>query len=342
MKFDVVIGNPPYQMDRSGTRDKQIYPDFMDSAYDIGDKAILITPGRFLFNAGDTSVAWNRKMLDDPYLKVIDYEPKSMNVFDNTDIKGGVTITYRDSADKGTPIDVFIPHVHLQSIADKVWLIHGDDDDLSKISYSAASYRLSDIMHNENPTAFSMLSDGNEYQIVNNIFEKLSDVFHINVDDESDYVSILGRSRSEGRISRWILGKYIDTPNNFDKYKVFLPASNGSGALGEVLSTPLIGQPLVGHTQTFMSFGSFDDEVGANALMSYLKSKFARSLLGILKVTQHNPSKTWRYVPLQDFTENSDIDWTKSIPEIDQQLYKKYNLSDEEIEFIETHVKEME
>ena len=64
-------------------------------------------------------------------------------------------------------------------------------------------------------------------------------------------------------------------------------------------------------------------------------------MLGILKVTQDNHPRTWEYVPLQDFTPNSDIDWSKSISEIDQQLYKKYNLNEEEIEFIETHVKEM-
>ena len=60
-----------------------------------------------------------------------------------------------------------------------------------------------------------------------------------------------------------------------------------------------------------------------------------------LKVTQDNKKRTWKNVPLQDFTINSDIDWTKSISEIDQQLYKKYNLSLDEIDFIETHVKEM-
>ena len=64
-------------------------------------------------------------------------------------------------------------------------------------------------------------------------------------------------------------------------------------------------------------------------------------MLGILKVTQNNAKPTWKYVPLQDFTSNSDIDWSKSIHEIDLQLYKKYGLDEKEIEFIETHVKEM-
>ena len=76
--------------------------------------------------------------------------------------------------------------------------------------------------------------------------------------------------------------------------------------------------------------------------MKYVKSKFARTMLGVLKITQDNPREKWSKVPLQDFTSNSDIDWSKSVSEIDQQLYKKYNLSDEEINFIESKVKEME
>ena len=76
--------------------------------------------------------------------------------------------------------------------------------------------------------------------------------------------------------------------------------------------------------------------------MKYIKTKFARALLGVLKVTQDNPPDKWEYVPLQDFTSSSDIDWTQSVAEIDVALYKKYNLSDEEIEFIETHVKAMD
>ena len=65
-------------------------------------------------------------------------------------------------------------------------------------------------------------------------------------------------------------------------------------------------------------------------------------MLGILKITQHNSAEKWQYVPLQNFTPTSDIDRSKSIAEIDQQLYKKYDLTPDEIRFIETHVKEME
>lgn len=121
-----------------------------------------------------------------------------------------------------------------------------------------------------------------------------------------------------------------------------MPAANGTGALGEKLSTPFIGEPLVGITQTFISFGSFETQVEAEAMLKYIKTKFTRTLLGVLKITQGNNRETWAKVPLQDFTKKSDINWTKSVPEIDQQLYKKYELNEEEIGFIESMIKPME
>lgn len=106
--------------------------------------------------------------------------------------------------------------------------------------------------------------------------------------------------------------------------------------MGEVVSTPLVGW-----TQTFMGLGTFNNRLEADNALKYFKSKFARTMLAVLKITQDNPISTWAKVPLQDFTANSDIDWTKSVAEIDQQLYMKYGLDDTEIQFIETHVKEM-
>ena len=159
--------------------------------------------------------------------------------------------------------------------------------------------------------------------------------------DGNDYIQLLGLQNSQ-RVYKWVRRDYISQPSSLTKNKVFIPAANGSGALGEVLSTPLIGTPLIGTTQTFLTIGSFDTEDEANAALKYVRSKFARALLGVLKVTQHNTSEKWKYVPLQDFTAASDIDWSKPIPAIDQQLYEKYGLDAIEVEFIESHVKEME
>ena len=121
-----------------------------------------------------------------------------------------------------------------------------------------------------------------------------------------------------------------------------IPKANGSGAIGEVLSTPLIGTPLIGYTETYISIGETNSRQEAEAILKYVKSKFARCMLGILKITQNNAKPTWAYVPLQDFTPNSDIDWSKSVRAIDRQLYAKYGLSDEEINFIEDKIKPME
>ena len=88
--------------------------------------------------------------------------------------------------------------------------------------------------------------------------------------------------------------------------------------------------------------GNFDTEIEADALVKYLKTKFARALLGILKVTQDVTPRVWGLVPQQDFTPSSNLDWSQSVADIDRQLYAKYGLGDDEIEFIESHVKEMD
>lgn len=89
------------------------------------------------------------------------------------------------------------------------------------------------------------------------------------------------------------------------------------------------------------SRGLIDIKDEADAALKYVKSRFARTLLGILKVTQDNSKETWRFVSLQDFSAQSNIDWSKSVAEIDQQLYKKYDLSPDEIDFIEKMIKSM-
>ena len=99
--------------------------------------------------------------------------------------------------------------------------------------------------------------------------------------------------------------------------------------------------PNIGFTFSFISFGSFDSKNDADALLKYLKTKFTRTLLGVLKVTQHNLPATWMKIPLQDFTTSSDIDWSKSVAEIDEQLFLKYKLDNNEIEFIHNIIKPM-
>ena len=337
MKFDVVIGNPPYQ-ETGEARDEPIYHFFIDEAIKIADKSILITPARFLFKAGQTPKNWMEKMLEDKHLKVQFYELKSGKVFTGTDIKGGVAITYRDADKDLGPIGVFTIFEALNSIVKKIEK-HPNFETFSDLVYPQGIYRFSNQLFSDYPNAEKLQGKGTKNKIVSKSLTQLDFVFKNK--EEKDHVALLGRIGSE-RVYRYINKKYLDLPETFENYNVFVPEANGSGALGEVLSTPLIGEPLIGHTDTFLSIGNFKTKFEADACIKFIKTKFARVLLGVLKVTQHNSRKTWYYVPLQDFTVNSDIDWTQSVADIDRQLYQKYDLSPEEIAFIETHVREMD
>lgn len=336
--FDYVIGNPPYQEETKDTSDKPVYHTFMDAAYEVGEKVELITPARFLFNAGKTPKSWNEKMLHDPHLKVLSYEQDSGKVFNGTDIKGGVAITYRDANHNFGIIEVFTHFEALRTIKDKV--IRTRTLCLDSWVYAPESYKLTDKLHADFPNVEKLLSKGHKYDVTTNIFEKLCGIVFFDEPKSNAYVGLYGLQKTV-RCTKYIKSDYIKTPDNFMKWKVFLPKANGSGAIGEVLSTPVIGQPVIGHTQSFISIGSLDSEYEAKALLKYIKTRFARTMLGILKITQDNKKSVWKYVPIQDFTSTSDIDWTKSTHDIDLQLYRKYGLDETEIEFIETHVKEM-
>ena len=338
-KFYAVIGNPPYQETVEGTSDKPIYNYFIDEAYKVSERTELITPARFLFNAGKTPKDWNRKMLDDPHLKVVDYQQKSDTVFPNTDIKGGVAVTYWEGGKVLGPIGVFSPYNELRSIQIKVspWL--AKQGLLSDIMHLQNRFNLAALYEDYPEARESISSNGKERRIVTSSFNKLNCFSDEKQGDDS--IQIVGLLTGNKRRYRWIQRKYVEDNGNLTKYKVILPMANGSGAIGEVLSTPLIGEPLIGYTQSFMGIGACDEIDDAKAIMKYIKTKFARTLLGILKITQHNTPEKWAYVPLQDFTSNSDIDWSQSVADIDRQLYAKYGLDDNEIEFIESHVKEM-
>ena len=344
MKFDYVIGNPPYQDNTLGdnaTYAPPVYHLFLDAAYTVSDRVELIHPARFLFNAGSTPKDWNKKMLNDEHFKVLFYEQDSSKVFRNTDIKGGVVVTYRDTTRVYGAIETFTPFEELNSIMRKVEKSKNFSS-LSDVVFSAYSNKFTKIMHKEHPEVISIMSKGHAFDLKSNVFEKLPNIFlEEKPEDGNVYCKFIGLIKNK-RTFRYIKKSYVEDTDNLGKYKVLMPAANGSGAIGEVLSTPLIGEPLIGGTESFISIGSLDTSEEAEALLKYVKSKFARTLLGILKITQHVTPEKWKYVPQQDFTPNSDIDWSKSIAEIDRQLYKKYGLTPDEIKFIETHVKEME
>lgn len=343
MRFDFVVGNPPYQDEIVGEQKNYmppIYHLFMDAAYSVSNRVELITPARFLFDAGSTPSVWNQRMLADKHFKVLHYEPISSNLFPNTGFRGGVAITYRDLEKDFGAIEVFTPYNELNDILRKILPIVRNHS-LAEIAISRTSYRLTDTMHKENPEAISCLTKGHSYDMATNIFDLLPFVFHTNKpNDGKEYIMVVGRENNE-RCFKYIRRDYVNDVSNLTAYKVLLPEAAGSGEYGEALPSSIIGTPGLANTETFLSIGSFVEENEALHLQQYIKTKFVRGLLGIMKVTQHITPIKFKYVPLQDFSSSSDIDWSQSIESIDSQLYDKYGLSEEERNFIETHVKEM-
>lgn len=350
MKFDFAIGNPPYQDETLGDNKgyaPPVYNKFLDAAYEVADKTIMIHPARFLFNAGSTPKSWNEKMLNDPHVQILYYESDSSKVFSNTQIQGGLVVSYRDDNKEFGAIEVFTPYPLLNTILHKV-KTNSKFSPLSDIAVSSYAYHFTRKLYEEVPDAKGKQSDGHEFDLKSNVFSRLPQPFYDEVpDDDHEYIQIFGRENSE-RAYKYIRRDFINSVKNLDYYKIFLPKADGAaGQIGlpvpaRIIGKPELAKPMVGATESFLSIGAFSTEIEVIAAIKYVKTKFARALFGILKTTQDVTPDKWKYVPLQDFTPSSDIDWTKSVRDIDHQLYRKYGLAPEEIDFIEKHVKEME
>lgn len=332
--FDYVIGNPPYQeeTESDSTRKPPIYNAFMDACYEIASATELITPARFLFDAGYTPKAWNEKMLNDDHFKVLLYEHDSAKVFPNTDIKGGVIISYRDENKEFGAIEIFTKYSELTAILQKVR--KRSDVFLDEIISSPLSYKVSDCMLREHPDSVGRLRTS--------AFSKLSDIFYEeNPFDGHEYIGMIGLLDGK-RVKRYVRKDYIiDGSNLLNKYSLLVAKASGTGTFGETLSEFSVAEPGVAYTQTFIGIGKCDTQYEVDNIAKYIKCKFARAMLGVLKITQDCPGPKWKYVPIQDFSASSDIDWSQPISVINRQLYAKYELSNDEISFIETHVKEM-
>lgn len=326
MNFNAIVGNPPYQETTETNFSKPLYHLFFEVAKSISpDYLSLIHPARFLFNAGATPKDWNEKMLNDPHLTISLYEPNSQNIFPSVDIKGGICVTFWNKKNPSGGLGgAFVVNKVLRNILKKV-----NSGGFEKIVGSRGGTRVKRFLDSYNrPRSYFPSS----------IFSTDQEQFS-EIKDNTHQVKFIGLIDNK-RIERYVAQNLI-SDSDLVKWKLFIPKSNGTGAYGEILSTPQIGEPLTGCTESFIQIGPFESQMEVQSCLKFIKTKFCRALLGTLKVTQDNPKNVWRNIPLQDFTSNSDIDWSQTIPEIDRQLYKKYQLNEEEIAFIERMVKPM-
>ena len=223
-------------------------------------------------------------------------------------------------------IGIFVPFTELLTVLGKVKTktIDLENNNIQKIVSVRKPYGLStDFLKNQSKYGLPSVQDSKQ---------------------KDDDIEVLGLGNKNKRISRWVPANYPLPAGRgaVHCWKVFVPKAYGAGAIGEVIPTPILGTPIQVSTETYLRIGKFKTQEEAEAMLKYLKSKFFRALVGILKTTQDAPNRVYSLVPLQNFTNNSDIDWSQSIAQIDQQLYKKYGLSEKEIAFIEEKVRAME
>lgn len=354
MKFDVVVGNPPYQENDNGKREdgsvnasaSPLYHYFFELAKKISNEKInLILPARWLTGAGKGLGTFSKQMLNDTHINSISIYKDSSKIFPNTEIKGGVLyILYNKKYEGDAEISVvdndgdlsefrgylnsgnsgvFIPYGELVSIFEKV----SKKDDFP-------NHSIQNIVSSRKP--FGLTTDFFKSPTKHG----LPPVYHSRR-EESD-IEIIGLENMK-RVSKFASGDYpISAGKQYiGKWKVFVPYAYGSGAFGEIAPTLVVGKPDQISTETFLAIGPFDTEFEAEAMVKYFKTRFFRALIGILKTTHHSTT-TYGFIPLQDFKiANSEIDWSGTIDEIDHQLAFKYGLDNKEIDFLNKKVKKM-
>lgn len=343
MKFDFVIGNPPYQEMSKNKMTRSIYPDFVRSSQAIGQIVSLVMPARWMSGENGPyreTQHFIDEMLKGDHLQSFHLYPNSSDLFPNVDIKGGVCFFVWNRAYSCDRVNYTITE---NGAYKKVLTSFRIAENLiirfpELISILEKTKAISTIYLN------TWVSSRNPFGFISDLFTKNKEgVSRISEEKQQDDDYLVHGLLKNKRVIRYIpnsaLKKNIHIAHS---YKVFLPRANGSGVFGEVFSTPMIGTPMMICTETFLQIGVFDNCTEAENLLKYVKTKYFRTMVGIKKTAVFNYKECFTFVPLQDFTAASDIDWSRSVAEIDRQLYAKYGLSAEEVAFIEEKIKPME
>lgn len=349
VKFDYIVGNPPYQVSDGGARAsaKPVYQLFSDASKNLATVHCLVQPARWMAGGKGLDM-YRRNMMSDTHIKAIEDFADSKSVFSNVEINGGIVIYVYDNDYSGL-VD-YTRHSFGNTTTMKRSLKEQDceivirENTLVDIYHTVRDYdktakHVSDITAAVKPYGLRTDVIGNESKY------GLPAMSRSKIDDG---YSILGIDSNRKRVTVYVDKNYpFPKIGNIDKYKLFASKAYGAGkAIGEsestlVICAPVIAVPNQACTETFIEIGSFDTKQEVENFYSYFKTKFFRTLVGIKKQTQDTNRSTYSFVPLQDFTSSSDIDWSLPVPQIDEQLYAKYDLSDDEIDFIESHVKAM-
>ncbi|WP_323593751.1 Eco57I restriction-modification methylase domain-containing protein [Aliarcobacter butzleri] len=343
MKFNAIIGNPPYQESDggAGASAKPIYNEFVNIAKKLNPEYIsMIMPTRW-YAGGKGLDRFRDEMLNDIHISQLHDFLKPDLIFPNINLRGGICYFLWDKNHNinTKPTDVY---TYNNSLTPKINSrnLKTDTCDIL-IRHSVAVNIINKVKNFSEFESFEKyISARKPFGLEANIIKKPT-LFKASKKGMHNAVVCFGKGMTKGYINKSNITKNTQW---IDKYKVFTPRANNIGTeLNDDNLNTFIGEPNTICTESYIVVG-VDlklDTVSASNLCKYFETKFARFQHSVGKASQDATSKTYKFMPLQDFTPDSDIDWTKSISEIDQQLYKKYDLSDEEIAFIEEMIKPM-
>lgn len=336
MKFDVIIGNPPYQesdggdeSDTNRTRGGAIplYNLFVDQSKRLDPKYIsLIIPSRW-YSGGRGLDRFRSEMLSDRRISHLSDFPTASDLFANVEIKGGVCYFLWDSDYQG---DCEVRNVNGDNESTMFRpLLEKDSDVFIRFNEAVNIYRKVNV---KGPSFSSLISAQKPFGLRTYIKGHQSRGKNDIVLYENGGVSFIERERVTIN-QDWI-----------PKHKVLVTMAYGAGDEfpHQIINMPIYAEPNSCCTETYVVVGPFDSKETALNVINYMKTKLFRFLVMLRKHTQHASRSVYTFVPMQEFSLESDIDWSKSCSEVDQQLYKKYELTKQEISFIESMIRPME
>ena len=321
MKFDVIIGNPPYQLDDggNGASAKPIYHKFVDQAKNLKPRYIsMIIPARW-FAGGKGLDSFRDSMLNDRQITEIHDFVSASDCFTGVEIKGGVCYFLWENGENS---DCKVFSHKGDDIVSQMTRPLLENNSNTFIRYNEAIDILRKVQSKNEQTFDTIVSARKPFGLATNFKE------YVEKQNQENSIYIYAQ-KNRGYVSKKQILKNIDW---IDKWKVFIPEAIGSGNMETDIVKPIIGEPNTVCSETYVLIGPYDNREYVENIVSYIETKFFHFMLGLKKITQHTTSKTYAFVPLQDFSKP----WT------DEELYEKYNLSDDEIAFIEKMIRSME
>ena len=330
--FDAVVGNPPYQEDDGGfaSSASPVYNIFVDAAIALRPRFMtLITPSRW-FVGGKGLDDFRSRLLADHHLSLLVDFPLLYEPFSNVKIRGGISYFLWDSDYNGPCAVTTMEGGKAVGKSDTRFL---DEFDVL-------------VRRNEAVPILRKVCARKEQKMDEEVSSRKPFGFPTNFKGADSATGITDAIKLYGNQKiTWIDRSTVTTNAKWiDEWKVLMTAVQGTSSAVETrfLSNPIVAGPGTACTETYLVAGHFNTKSKAENLANYLRTRFARFLVSLRKATQHATRDVYAFVPLQDFTSKSDIDWSRPVSEIDAQLYAKYGITKPEQKFIESMIKPME